>query len=137
MSWDIFVQDLPPNIRTVAEVPDTFQPRPLGNRGDLIRRIKEFAAPVDFSDPSWGLFEAPTFSVEFNLGDAEVLQGFALHVRGDDAAAGFVSELLSHLDFRALDPQSDSGLFEAGRVAEASLQRWREYRNRVIPPRAV
>ena len=137
MSWDIFVQDIPPNIRTVADIPDTFQPHPLCERAELIRRIKEFAPAVDFADPSWGALEAPTFSVEFNLGDQEVVQSFALHVRGADAAAGFVAELLTHLGFRAFDPQSESGLFEAGKVAEASLRRWREYRNRVIPPRAV
>ena len=137
MSWDIFVQELPPNVRTVADIPDTFRPGPLCERADLIRRIKEFTPAVDFSDPSWGSLEAPTFSVEFNLGRQEVLDGFALHVRGGDAAAGFVAELLSRLGFRALDPQSESGLFEAGEIAEASLRRWRECRDRVIPPRAV
>ena len=68
MSWDIFVQDLPPDIRTAADIPDTFRPAPLGTRADLIQRIRAFATAVSFADPSWGTYDAPTFSIEFNLG---------------------------------------------------------------------
>jgi hypothetical protein len=132
MSWDIFVQDLPTDIRSAADIPDTFKPSPLCKRSELVGRIRAFTPKVDFTDPSWGSFDAPTFSVEFNLGTDEQVQGFALHVRGDDTAAAFVSDLLSHLGYRALDPQSESGLFEPGKVAEASLRRWRQYRDRII-----
>ena len=132
MSWDIFVQDLPQDIRTAADIPDTFRPAALCKRSDLIQRIRAFAPTARFSDPSWGTFDAPTFSIEFNLGSDELV-GFALHVRGDDAAAAFVSDLLTYLGYRALDPQSETGLFEPGRVAQASMRRWREYRDRVVP----
>ncbi|SRR6266550_532973 len=133
MSWDIFVQDLPPDIRAAADIPDTFRPAAICKRSDLIRRIRAFAPAASFSDPSWGTFDAPTFSIEFNLGSDELVDSFALHVRGDETAAAFVSDLLTHLGYRALDAQSESGLFEPGRVAEASMRRWREYRDRVIP----
>lgn len=129
MSWDVFVQDLPSEARAVADIPDDFEPSSLCARSNLIERIREFAPTVRFADEAWGTFEAPTFSVEFNLGADETVQSFALHVRGDDQAAAFVSDLLTHLGYRALDPQSDSGIFEPGRVAETSLRRWRKYRN--------
>ncbi len=132
MSWDIFVQDLPPDARTIREIPDQFKPSPLGARSALIQQIRSIARSADFTDPAWGRLDAPTFSVEFSLGSEELVRSFALHVRGDDAAAGFVSDLLAHLGYRALDPQSDSGVFEPGRVADASIRRWREYRDRVV-----
>ena len=132
MSWDIFVQDLPREARTVRDIPDHFQPSPLGARSALIQQIQGVAPSADFTNPAWGRLDTPTFSVEFSLGSEELVRSFALHVRGDDAAAAFVSELLTHLGYRALDPQSDSGLFEPGRVAEASMRRWREYRDRVV-----
>jgi len=131
MSWDIFVQDLPPNVRTIRDIPDHFTPAPLGARSALIQGIRAIAPSADFTDPAWGRFDTPTFSVEFNLGDDELVRSFTLHVRGDDAAA-FVADLLAQLGYRALDPQSDSGLFEPGRVVEASMRRWREYRDRVV-----
>ncbi len=132
MSWDIFVQDLPADARTIRDIPEHFTPSPLCKRAELIQLIKRAVPSADFTDPTWGQFETPSFSVEFNLGEHELVQSFALHVCGDDAAAAFVADLLAHLGFRALDPRSDSGLFEPGRVAEASLRRWREYRDRVI-----
>ena len=132
MSWDIFVQDLPREARTVRDIPDHFQPSPLGARSALIQQIRSIAPSAEFTDPAWGRLDTPTFSVEFSLGREELVRSFALHVRGGDTAAAFVSDLLTHLGYRALDPQSDSGLFEPGRVAEVSMRRWREYRDRVV-----
>ena len=132
MSWDIFVQDLPAGVRSLDDIPADFRPTPLCDRTTLIQRIRQVAPSADFTDPAWGHLETPTFSVEFNLGEDELVECLALHVRGDDAAAAFVSELLSHLGYRALDPQSDSGLFEPGRVALESIHRWRRYRDSVL-----
>ena len=132
MSWDIFVQDIPTNARTLSDIPAAFSPSPLCERAVLIRRIQELVPAADFADPTWGCFDTPSFSVEFNLGEDELIRSFALHVRGDESAAAFVSELLSHLGFRAFDPLSSSGLFEPGSVAEASVRRWREYRDHVV-----
>jgi hypothetical protein len=132
MSWDIFVQDLPPDARTIRDIPDHFKPSPLGARSALIQQIRGLAPSANFTDPSWGRLETPSFSVEFSLGNEELVRSCALHIRGDDSAAAFVADLLTHLGYRALDPQSDSGLFEPGRVAEASMRRWREYRDRVV-----
>jgi len=136
MSWDIFVQDLPAAARTVTDLPDGFEPAPLGPRTQLIERIRSFAPGTRFVDKSWASFEGPSFSVEFNLGESDPVESFALHVRGDDAAA-FVADLLEYLGYRALDPQSPSGFFEPGAVAAGSLKRWREYRDRLVRPRAV
>jgi hypothetical protein len=129
MSWDIFVQDLPATARTLEDIPSDFAPAVLGGRADLIRRIEAVAPSVDFSDPAWGILETSNFSVEFNIGDEDPVQSFALHVRGDDSAAAFVSDLLTRLGLRALDPQSDSGLFEPGGAAVWSLRRWRRFRD--------
>ncbi len=131
MSWDIFVQDIPPNAHSVDEIPPDFVPQRLGLRPEILRRIQEVVPTADFSDPSWGTFDGPDFSVEFNIGDDGDVGGFAMHVRGGDAAAGFVAELLSRCGWRAFDPASESGIFEPARALE-SLTRWRDYRDRVL-----
>ena len=66
MSWDIFVQDIPDEARAVRDIPDDFEPRPLGSRTEVIRRIPEVVPTADFSDPSWGTVEGPDFSIELN-----------------------------------------------------------------------
>jgi hypothetical protein len=51
MSWGIFVQDIPPDARTVDDIPDSFVPAPIGQRSFIIEEIQKVAPFADFSDP--------------------------------------------------------------------------------------
>src|SRR5262245_16338814 len=106
MSWDIFVQDIPKDARAVSDIPDDFEPRPLGSRSEILRRILEVAPSADASNPSWVTIDGPDFSIECSIGGDEEVTSFALHIRGGDAAAGLVSELLSRGGWRAFDSAS-------------------------------
>lgn len=131
MSWDIFVQDMPASAQSEDDIPDEFEPQPLGRRADIIARIREVVPTAEFADPSWGTIEGPDFSIEIGMGEDEVVESFAFHVRGGDLAAIVVSDVLEHLGFRAFDPSSDSGMFEPGPPAAEGLRRWRAYRDAV------
>jgi hypothetical protein len=131
VSWDIFVQDLPADAKTLDKIPDDFRPASLMARSTLIERIKEVAPEADFGDPTWGRIEGPSFSIEVNLGGKDPVESFAFHVRSGDMAAGIVSDILDHLGLRALDPGSDSGFFDRD-GAVASLTAWRAYRDHVL-----
>jgi hypothetical protein len=129
MSWDIFVQDIPRSVNHIDDMPTDFEPRPLGQRAEVVQRILKVVPSVDFTDPSWGVIEGPDYSVEMNLGDEEEISAITLHVRGGDAAAGLVSELLTQCEWRAFDPESESGIFDPACAAE-SLKRWRRFHRR-------
>jgi hypothetical protein len=86
---------------------------------------------ADFSDPTWGRIEGPGYSIEVNIGSEDPVQGFAFHIRGGDMAAGIVADILETLGFRALDPESDTSLFDPAEAVE-SLRRWRSYRDQVV-----
>jgi len=131
VSWDIFVQDIPPSVASIQDMPDDFRPANLGPRDDLIRRISEVVPEADFSDPSWGLIDGDTYSIEVNIGDDHTVDSFAFHVRGGNEAASVVARILDHLKLRAFDPQSDSGIFSPGPAALESLRKWRAYRDQV------
>ena len=129
MSWDIFVQDLPRDAATTAEIPDDFKPAPLGPRARIIQKIREVVPTADFSNPAWGTIQGKDWSVEANLGEEEECDSFAFHIRGGDEAAGAVVAILNHLGLRALDSQTGE-FFVPGPTALASFQKWRAYRNR-------
>ena len=131
MSWDLFVQDIPESVQALGDIPDDFHPRPLGSRSEIVRQILEVVPDADFSDPAWGTVDQPEYSMEFNLGGDEEVTSFTLHVRGGDAAAGLVADLLNRCGWRAFDPASESGVFDPASAAE-SLQRWRAHRDRVL-----
>ncbi len=131
MSWDIFVQDLPRDAQTVADIPDDFVPKDIGERSEIIASISEVVPEIDFSDPAWGVIDGQDWSVEVNLGDSETCPGFALHIRGSDEAIGAVDAILRALGLRAIDSQSGEFLV-AGQAARASFAKWLEYRTSVV-----
>jgi hypothetical protein len=112
MSWDIFVQDIPASISSVHNIADDYDPKPIGTRSHIIAQIQALHPIADFSDPSWGKLDGKNFSIELNMGDKEVLDGFTFHVRGGDEAAKVVKNILIHLGLRAFDPASETGIFQ-------------------------
>lgn len=130
MSWDIFVQDLPAAAKSVADIRADFRPASIGKRSELVEKIKEVVPTADFSDPSRGLIDGDGWSIEVSI-TSEDCRGFALHVRGKDAAVGAVAEILQHLNFRALDSETGE-FFVAGAEAIEAFRSWRKYRYTVM-----
>ena len=130
MSWDIFVLDLPAEAETIEDIPADFAPRPLGPRSDIIAAICTIVPYADFTDPAWGHIDASEFSIEVNLGDDELVDSFALHVRGGDEAVTCIAAMLDALGVRAVD--ASSGDFFNREAAVESFGRWRSYRDHVV-----
>lgn len=130
MSWDISIMDLPADARSVSDIPEDFKPNPLGQRSHLIRSILQVATTADFSDPSWGVLDTDSFSIEISMGDSQIVDSIALHVRGSDGAAGAVADIITHLELRAVD--SSTGDFFDPATGVDSLRAWPAFRDRAI-----
>lgn len=132
MSWDIFVQDFPKTAQSVSEIPEDFAPASLGSRHELIQKIKHALPAIDFSNPTWGILDDPNtgYSIELNMGEDETMDGFALHVRGGDAAVESISVILEATGLRALD--SESGEFFDCNEAYRSLEGFTAYVAQVL-----
>ena len=131
MSWDIFVQDFPKELKSVTDIPNDYRPKAIGRRSEIIAKILQVVPGADFSDPSWGIIGGDDWSIEVNLGSDGILDGFAFHVRGGDAAAGVVAAILDHLELRAVET-GNGDFFEAGPNAIDAFRKWRAFRDRVI-----
>ncbi|HKB91973.1 MAG TPA: hypothetical protein VKC60_15765 [Opitutaceae bacterium] len=132
MSWDIFVQDIPRGLSRAEDLPDGFQSKPIGARSEIIQIIRAVVPTANFADPSWGTIDGPGYSIEVNLGNAEVLDSFAFHVHGGDMAAFVIADILERLDLRAFDTGSDTGLFSIGPDGSSGQKRWRAYRDQIL-----
>ena len=132
MSRDIFVQDIPPEIRSLEDIPSDFQPALIGRRSEIISRILDVVPFADFSDPSWGRIDGSTFSIEVNIGASDSVRHFAFHARGDDMAAAVITDILLHLGLRAFDPQAPNGIFDLEVDPTIGLRKWRAYRESVL-----
>jgi hypothetical protein len=128
MSWDIIVMNLPPGLKSIKDLPNDFVPATLGKRSDIIAKISALFPESDFSDPTWGILQVPGCVIEFSMGEDEILDSFAMHVRGTDACPDTVAYILSGLGMRALDPQSESGVFEQDpKLRAKSFEAWRSF----------
>ena len=114
MSRDIFVQDVPPDITSVEQIPDDWTPAPLTVTPQAVREaVTKHAPDANFADPHWGQVTLSGADIEVNLSDEQPLMSFAFHVRGNPTTANqFVSAVLASLRLRAFDPDSETGLFE-------------------------
>ena len=129
MSYDVWVQDLPPGIHSIEDIPDDFRPGPLGSRPDLIRRIVEAAPSAEFTDPAWGVIDGPDYSVEIGLG-GDPVECCHFILRGGEAAVGVVCAIVGHLGLPALHSGGD-GLLRPEEALAGFLQ-WSGYRERIV-----
>jgi hypothetical protein len=129
MSWDVFVMDLPPGIKSIDEIPEGWSPSPFAKRADIIDKISALYPQAEFSgEPSWGSLILPEVSIEFSLGEDEEIKFFAMHVRGGDPAPHVVAHILGELGMRAACSDSKSGLFEYDPVlGSKAFDSWRGY----------
>jgi hypothetical protein len=97
-----------------------------------VREAISMALPgVDWTDPTWGLFEGNGFSFEFNMGKAEPSDGFMIHVRGGGDAVTALMELASQCGWYLLDTSTGEWMHHAENPAEG-WEGFQAFRDSVI-----
>ena len=129
MSWDLYIQDWG-DFNKLSEIPDDFKPLPIGTRAEIIEKIKQAEPLVDFNDESLGRLDTSEFSIEFNMGEAEILNSFVLHVRGNELAVPVIGNILDKLKLKAADGGEDS-FFDINSSKE-NMSAWIQMRNKII-----
>jgi hypothetical protein len=129
MSWDIFAQDFP-NVASVKNIPNDFRPKSIGNRQEILAKIKTVVPFADFSDPSWGKIDTKEFSIEINIPETELVDCVAFHVRGGGLAGSCVAAILKTLELRAVDSQT--GEFFDIENPQDSFEQWQRYRDQCL-----
>ena len=129
MSWDLFIQDWG-NFKSLEEIPDDFEPKPLGRRSEFIDQIIKIEPSANFNSPELGVIENEHFSIEFNMGSDEILYSFAIHMNGDELGLHCIDNILTRLGLKAADGSSPN-FFEVNQSKE-SFNKWVEYRNQIL-----
>jgi hypothetical protein len=128
MSWDLFVQKFPIGAKSISDLPKDFHSEQISTRTKLIAKIRDLVPEADFSNPAWGLLKGENFSLEINLGEDEMVSDFAFHAQGLGGDASLISDLLNHLQLRAVDSWTGDFFCVDANGAES----WRKYRNKIV-----
>jgi hypothetical protein len=131
VSWDVFIQDLPESARTIAEIPDDFEPQALGKRIDVVTTITEcFDLPHSLQGEVFTV-DLVRSSIEISVGEDDPCRCVALHIYGGIDAAPAVARLLNCLGRRGLDTAT-SEIISADNDIDASIAKWASFRDRMI-----
>jgi hypothetical protein len=76
---------------------------PLGAAANVRQRISELLPGVDWSDPTWGIYDDDHFSIEFNVGEKDPIDDMMLHVRGGGDAISAILKFVRPQAWSALD----------------------------------
>jgi hypothetical protein len=132
MSWDISVfaaAEVPP---PVAQMPEDWRGAILGSCEQVRDQISRVFADVDWSDSSWGTCDRKEFTLEFNLGKEDPVDGFMIHVRGrSSVVVKLLLEFAYGTGWYLLDC-SEGEWFHHHRNPEASWHGFQKYRDRVL-----
>ena len=131
MSWDISIRKFSRIYASVEEISNEEHGVPLGSRSEVHAAVSGVFEGTDWSDPTWGKYDAPFGSIEFNLGQVEPIGGFMLHVRASEAVVAPIVDLCLRHGWQALDV-SNGTFLEQSPVPEVGLREWLSYRNRVL-----
>jgi hypothetical protein len=114
VSRDVYVQDMPDGIRSTAEIPDGFRPGPLPFTPQHARAvIVRLQASSSFNDEGWAKLVGDGIDMEVTVSDDLPLASFAFYDRSADrvAADRLISSILDALGVKALDMDSEGGIF--------------------------
>src|SRR5688572_30723640 len=124
-SWDIFVQHLPMEARSVSDIPDDYVGEALGERDDVVSRLRSRFPDLDASDRDWLRLERPEYAIDITMSGADSITGMTLHVRGSDHAVDAVAQMIDAFGARGLDSWTGE-LFDPT-TAVHSIRKWRAY----------
>ena len=103
MSWDLVVFRFTGKPPANAEEIDESRMEDFGPPAKLREEISHVLPEVNWSDPTWGDSGRDGVSIEFNIGDKDIIKDIMLHVRGSGDALGPIATLAKSLGWSVLD----------------------------------
>ncbi|MGK5627946.1 hypothetical protein [Streptomyces sp. URMC 123] len=129
MSWDVLLLRLPHDFTSVQQIPNDYNPAPIGSQHDVVAAITQAVPDCDLSDPTWGELLGPTWSMELHIGSEDPVDSIMLHIRGSgDDALTSVFRLAGALSCEAFD------CAEGAPIAPGQTSGWhafQQFRDRV------
>jgi hypothetical protein len=131
MSWDVYFCKFGETYINAESIPNNAEPLVLGSLEEIHLAVSRVFEDTDWTDSSWGNWESPHGSIEFNIGSDLEVDSFMLHVRASDSVVAKIVELAKQNGWQALDC-STGAMLEQSENPEAGLQGWRNYRDQIL-----
>src|SRR5690242_1452418 len=132
MSWDIYIQDLP-RVPSVNDIPEDFQPQPIGERADLLRLIMQAVPFAELQDDNYLFVHTDEIDLSISMGveaGTQELNSIAVHVHGGERSSACVAAIVKATGLQAID--TATGEFFDVDAPEHGFKQWSAYRDHVL-----
>src|ERR1700761_7008336 len=102
MSWDVGLYKFRRRYTSIDQIPED-ESTLLGPALDVRAHIDRVFPGVDWSDPTWGTWDADCGSIEFNMGKDDLTASVALHVRAAEVVVAPIVQLCLDNGWQAID----------------------------------
>lgn len=130
MSWDIVLLK-----EKMDFTMSNKNPCIIGKRNEIIEKLVYLIPDANFQDHSWGTLNRKSFSIEFSMGDTEMIDNIMLHVRGSDDSLSTIEAICDELQIYAYDcsgSMEEPLNFSNKKDTRQSFENWQKYRNKVM-----
>jgi len=131
MSWDVMIFNTRGKKAPPVEQFKEDDYSPLGPAAEVRERLSASLPEIDWSDPTWGIYNRAGFSIEFNVGKDDPIESMMLHVRGGGDAIAAVATIARPLGWSALDC-STSEFLDLDSPSQEGWEGFQAFRDRVI-----
>lgn len=130
MSWDVMVLDYGGNPPSVKEWTDDDRPNLMGKAPEIRAKIDRYLPGVDWSDPTWGVFDGDGFSFEFSINEPLDV-GFMVYVRGSGDSVSALLQAATPNGWSLFDTSAND-FIDPDNPSTAGWKRWQGFRDQVV-----
>jgi hypothetical protein len=131
MSWDVLLFPAEGAPAPGEEIPEGWSAAPLGPLDEVRSRISGVIPAVAWDDKRWGTLEGPGWSIEFNGGRQDPIDGLMLHIRGSGDPLPVLSVLCQRNSWAALD-LSTGEFLDLSAPSSAGWTQFQEFRDQLL-----
>ena len=131
MSWDVLIIRLNNPPPEGSNLPDVFDPLPLGSGEDLKSDISKLFPGIDWSHPSLGSLQNPDFTIEFSFPRECDVNNLMLHIFGSGNPLPIICRLCTEFGWYAYDTTL-STFMDVNNPSEQGWEEYMNYRNQIF-----
>lgn len=112
VSWDVYAASGTRGAWSLEDLPEPFNPPPIGEQSAVIEKVRDVAPHVEVVDPSWLRLTGPDHSIEVSLGKAAQVRDVTFFIHDGEGAVRVVRSVCRSLALTAYDTETGQLLTE-------------------------
>ena len=126
MSWDVFISK-----EEVKNLEDG-NLAPISDKESFVKNLNSIIPNINYSDEQWGVFKDANCSIEFDIGDENIVTHIMLYIRGEgDHPLAMIKSICDNFECYAMDCSTGDQM-NFDEINSESFIAWQNYRDKIV-----